>query len=175
MSYSNRGGSWTPLDTVDNLIIMVGLLDLDLWMDKRTGYIWFNGERFGDIHYTQIQSQLRRRFYPSRRLGKMNTIDAVDAYCYQNQRDTLVEYLDSLEWDGTPRLQNLFTKYLHANDTQMNRVYAQKWAVSAVARAYEWGCKVDTMLIIKDVQGACLLYTSPSPRDSLSSRMPSSA
>jgi hypothetical protein len=154
VSYSNRGGSWTPLDTVDNLIIMVGLLDLDLWMDKRTGYIWFNGERFTDIHYTQIQSLLRRRFYPSRRLGKMNVIDAIDAYCHQNQRDTLVEYLDSLEWDGTPRLQNLFIKYLHANDTQMNRIYAQKWGVSAVARAYDWGCKVDTMLILKDVQGA---------------------
>lgn len=154
VSYSNRGGSWTPLDTVDNLMIMVGLLDLDLWMDKRTGYIWFNGERFSDIHYTQIQSLLRRRFYPSRRLGKMNVIDAIDAYCYQNQRDTLIEYLDSLEWDGTPRLQNLFIKYLHANDTQMNRTYAKKWGISAVARAYDWGCKVDTMLILKDVQGA---------------------
>jgi len=154
VSYSNRGGSWTPLDTVDNIIIMVGLLDLDLWMCKRTGYTWFNGERFCDHHYTQIQSQLRRRFYPSRRLGKMAVIDAIESYCYQNQRDTLVEYLDSLEWDGTPRLQNLFTKYLNANDTQMNKIYAEKWGVSAVARAYDWGCKVDTMLILKDVQGA---------------------
>jgi hypothetical protein len=133
---------------------MVRLLDLDLWMCKRTGYIWFNGERFIDYHYTVIQGLLRRKYYPSRKLGKQNTIDAIDAYCYQNQRDTLVEYLDSIEWDGTPRLQNLFTKYLNANDTQMNRVYAQKWAVSAVARAYDWGCKVDTMLILKDVQGA---------------------
>lgn len=154
VSYSNRGGSWQPLDTVDNLILMVGMLDLDLWMDKRTGYVWFEGERFADFHYTQIQSQLRRRFYPSRRLGKMNVIDAVDAYCFQNQRDTLTEYLDSLEWDGTPRLQQLFIKYLHANDTQMNRAYAKKWGISAVARAYDWGCKVDTMLILKDVQGA---------------------
>lgn len=154
VSYSNRGGSWKPLDTVDNLILMVGMLDLDLWMDKRTGYVWFNGERFADFHYTEIQSLLRRRFFPSRRLGKMNCIDAVDAFCYQNQKDTLTEYLDSLEWDGVPRLQQLFIKYLHANDTQMNRIYAQKWAISAVARAYDWGCKVDTMLILKDVQGA---------------------
>ena len=28
---------------------------------------------------------------------------------------------------------------------------------------------------IRDVQGVCLLYTSPSPRDSCASRMPSSA
>lgn len=154
VSYSNRGGSWRPMDTVDNLILMVGLLDLDLWMDKRTGYVWYNGERFADYHYTQIQSLLRRRFFPSRRLGKMNCIDAVDAYCHQNQRDTLIEYLDSLEWDGVPRLQQLFIKYLHAKDTQMNRTYAMRWAISTVARAYDWGCKVDTMLILKDVQGA---------------------
>lgn len=154
VSYANRGGSWRPLDTVDNLIIMVGLLNLDLWSDKRTGYVWFNGERFADYHYTQIQSLLRRRYFPSRRLGKMNVIDAVDAFCYQNQRDTLIEYLDGLEWDGVPRLQTLFIKYLDANDTQMNRVYAHRWGVSAVARAYDWGCKVDTMLILKGLQGA---------------------
>ncbi len=154
VSYSNRGGSWRPLDTVDNLIIMVGLLDLDLWMCKRTGYTWFNGERFCDHHYTQIQSLLRRRFYPSRRLGKMTVIDAVESYCFENQRDTLIEYLDGLKWDGVPRLETLFIKFLDANDTQMNRVYAQKWGISAVARAYEWGCKVDTMLILKGLQGA---------------------
>lgn len=154
VSYSNRGGQWRPLDTVDNLIIMVGLLNLDLWADKRTGYVWYNGERFADYHYTQIQSLLRRRFYPSRRLGKMNVIDAVDAYCHQNQRDTLVEYLDGLTWDGVPRLQNLFVKYLHAKDTHMNKVYALRWGISAVARAYDWGCKVDTMLILKGMQGA---------------------
>ena len=154
VSYSNRGGSWRPLDTVDNLIIMLDLLNLDLWQCKRTGYTWFKGERFVDYHYTVIQGLLRRQFYPSRKLGKQNTIDAIDAFCHQNQRDTLVEYLDSLQWDSTPRLHNLFIKYLNAADTQMNRIYAQKWAVSAVARAYEWGCKVDTMLILKDVQGA---------------------
>ncbi len=154
VSYSNRGGSWRPLDTVDNLIIMVGLLDLDLWMCKRTGYTWYNGERFCDHHYTQIQSLLRRRFYPSRRLGKMTVIDAVESYCFENQRDTLIEYLDGLKWDGVPRLETLFIKFLDANDTQMNRVYAQKWGISAVARAYEWGCKVDTMLILKGLQGA---------------------
>jgi len=154
VSYSNRGGSWRPLDTVDNLIIMVGLLNLDLWQCKRTGFVWYNNDHFCDHHYTQIQGLLRRRFYPSRKLGKQNVIDAIDAYCQHNQRDTLVEYLDSLSWDGIPRLQNLFIKYLDAADTQMNQTYALRWGISAVARAYDWGCKVDTMLILKGLQGA---------------------
>jgi hypothetical protein len=154
VSYSNRGGSWRPLDTPDNLVIMIGQLDIDLWMDKRTGYTWFEGERFIDYHYTIIQSALRRRYFVGRRLGKMNCIDAVDQYCHQNQRDTLVEYLDSLSWDGVARLDTLLIDYLRADDTSMVRTYTRKWAISAVARAYDWGCKVDTMLILKGLQGA---------------------
>ena len=30
-------------------------------------------------------------------------------------------------------------------------------------------------ILIKEIQGSCLLYTSPSPRDKRQSRMPSSA
>ena len=39
-----------------------------------------------------------------------------------------------------------------------------------------WGTKTNTNLnIIEQISGGCLLYTSPSPRDGLLSRMPSSA
>jgi hypothetical protein len=133
---------------------MIGQLNIDLWMDKRTGYTWFNGDRFCDYHYTLIESALRRRYFVGRRVGKMNCIDAVDQYCHQNQRDTLVEYLDTLKWDGQNRLDELLIKYLNADDTPMVRTYTRKWAISAVARAYDWGCKVDTMLILKGLQGA---------------------
>jgi putative DNA primase/helicase len=154
VSYSNRGGSWRPLDTPDNLVLMIGQLDIDLWMDKRTGYVWIDGDRFVDYHYTIVQSQLRRRFFVGRRLGKETTKDAVDQYCHEHQYDTLVEYLDGLQWDGQNRLDTLFIDYLNADDTAMIRTYTRKWAISAVARAYEWGCKVDTMLILKGLQGA---------------------
>jgi putative DNA primase/helicase len=52
------------------------------------------------------------------------------------------------------RLDTLLIDYLRADDTSMVRTYTRKWAISAVARAYDWGCKVDTMLILKGLQGA---------------------
>lgn len=154
VSYSNRGGSWRPLDTPDNLVFMIGQLDIDLWMDKRTGYCWIDGERFVDYHYTIIQSKLRRQYFVGRRLGKEVVKDAVDQYCNEHQIDTLVDYLDGLQWDGQNRLDTLLIDYLKAEDTEISRIYTRKWAISAVARAYNWGCKVDTMLILKGLQGA---------------------
>ena len=41
----------------------------------------------------------------------------------------------------------------------------------------EWGCELTkgNLLNSSDIEYACLLYTSPSPRDRTRSRMPSSA
>ncbi|WP_445505036.1 VapE domain-containing protein [Microvirga sp. G4-2] len=69
------------------------------------------------------------------------------------------DYLDGLAWDGTARVQgeaNLdpwLTEYLGARATKVNRAFGMRWLIAAVARVYEPGCKVDTMLILEGGQG----------------------
>lgn len=79
----------------------------------------------------------------------------------------LTDYLDNLQWDGTPRLETWLATYGGAVDNQYNRVVGRKWMLSAVARAYEPGCKVDTCMILEGAQGkgksTLLRMLSPDP------------
>ena len=65
--------------------------------------------------------------------------------------------------------------------SKLNIVYRlQKWMDSVPGQtflnyAYSWGASIVVLGALLKLIHICLLYTSPSPRDSTSSRMPSSA
>lgn len=75
------------------------------------------------------------------------------------------DYLEKLKWDGCPRLAIWLSRFLGAvvegetdeEREQIDRYFSaigMRFLISAVARAYEPGCKVDTMLILEGKQGA---------------------
>ncbi len=73
--------------------------------------------------------------------------------------DPLVEELDALpEWDGTHRLDVWLHVTTGCPDDALHRAYARCFLVSAVARAFAPGCKVDTVLLLVGPQG-CLKST----------------
>ena len=62
-------------------------------------------------------------------------------------------YLEGLPaWDGTGRV-GAFARMLSAEETSYHRMVCGWWLISAVARAWEPGCKVDTILILEGPQG----------------------
>jgi len=73
-----------------------------------------------------------------------------DEHAYHPVRD----YLSSLAWDCVPRIERVAKEILGAADTQLNRTMIRKTLISAVARVFEPGCKVDTMLVLQGKQGA---------------------
>lgn len=79
---------------------------------------------------------------------------AIDLVASERQYNPVVEYLQSLTWDGTSRLDHVPEDYLCADDLPIYRVLFRKWAISAVARALNPGCQVDTVLILQGSQGA---------------------
>ncbi len=64
------------------------------------------------------------------------------------------DYLTSLRWDGTARIETWTTAYLGAADTPLNRAFGSRWMISAVARIMRPGIKADHMLILEGPQGA---------------------
>lgn len=70
------------------------------------------------------------------------------------------EYLEALEWDGVDRIHSWLRDYCHCPE-QCDRPgckyvewIASKFLLGCVARAYDPGCKLDTVLVMEGVQGA---------------------
>lgn len=63
------------------------------------------------------------------------------------------DYLRGLNWDGKPRLDFWLKTCMGAADTAFVRTVGRKTLISAVARAFKPGCKVDTILILEGPQG----------------------
>ena len=63
------------------------------------------------------------------------------------------DFFDALVWDGTTRLDTWLPTYLHADDTEYARAVGPRFLISAVARIYEPGCKVDHVLVLEGPQG----------------------
>ena len=64
------------------------------------------------------------------------------------------DYLDNLpKWDGVKRVENLFIKYLDADDNNYTKEVTRKWFSAAVARIYDPGCKFDNIIVLDGKQG----------------------
>lgn len=63
------------------------------------------------------------------------------------------QYLESLEWDGTPRLDSLLSTYAGASANPYTQAVGKNTLIAAVARAFEPGCKFDHILILEGAQG----------------------
>jgi predicted P-loop ATPase len=78
---------------------------------------------------------------------------AVSVVAERNTFDPVRDWLDTLEWDDTPRLPQFASVYLGAENTPIHSAYALCWLISAVARVYEPGCQADHMLTLVGPQG----------------------
>jgi predicted P-loop ATPase len=62
-------------------------------------------------------------------------------------------WLNTLTWDGVPRVEQWLTKYLGVEDSPYSRKVGTWWLVSAIARVMMPGCKADHVLILEGAQG----------------------
>lgn len=65
----------------------------------------------------------------------------------------VIEYLDALEWDGTPRLDQWLSTYGGAEDSDYTRAVGALVLVAAVRRVRQPGVKFDEMLVLESAQG----------------------
>jgi len=74
-----------------------------------------------------------------------------DKHC--RKFDPFMDYLESIKWDGTYRLDSMLIHLLDAEDNEYVRTVTSNIVIAAVARTYEPGCKVDNMLVMVSDQG----------------------
>lgn len=86
-------------------------------------------------------------------ISRAQLLDAIVATAQLERFNPVRDYLLTLKWDGEHRLDSLLPKYFACADSDYARVVGKNFMLSAVARGFEPGCQVDTMLILEGEQG----------------------
>lgn len=79
--------------------------------------------------------------------------EAASIIGHGNRFHPVREYLESLEWDGTPRLDTFLVRLAGVKDSDYTRAVSRKTLVGAVARVFEPGIKFEYALILEGLQG----------------------
>lgn len=97
------------------------------------------------------------RFYLNHKFGfdpKSQLLDeAILAAAHFFKIHPVREFLQSLVWDGIPRLSTWLSQYAGVTDDIYSREVSKKVLVQAVARVFNPGIKVDNVLILEGKQG----------------------
>jgi len=80
--------------------------------------------------------------------------EGITVVAHKNKFNPVAEYLDGLIWDGEPRLDTFLIDHANAEDSVYTRAVTSTTLIGAVARAYDPGCKMDTMLVLEGRQGS---------------------
>jgi putative DNA primase/helicase len=75
----------------------------------------------------------------------------------ENGFNPVTDYLDRIVWDGVERINTAPSELLRVAESDvrpLHGLYLRRWLISAVARAYEPGCKVDGVLVLTGPQGS---------------------
>jgi predicted P-loop ATPase len=86
-------------------------------------------------------------------VGKEIVRQAIQVVARDNSYHPIKNYLNSLEWDGTPRIDTWLGVYFGTTNSKYNSMVGRKFLLSAVARIMQPGCKNDYCLMLEGPQG----------------------
>ena len=78
----------------------------------------------------------------------------IDIISNENKYHPIREYLESLVWDGVPRIENMLPHFLGAEKSKYTIGVMKMHMLAAISRIYEPGIKYDIMLCLVGSQGA---------------------
>lgn len=116
-----------------------------LW-ERTPGASWTDADTACLALYIDRTYKLRSKDYLTMMLDAVTQGDDF-------RRNVVQEYIERAKWDGIPRVDTLFIKYLGAEDNAYTRKITRKSIVACVARAYKPGIKYDQITVLVGAQG----------------------
>jgi predicted P-loop ATPase len=104
-----------------------------------------------DKDITDLQEWMQQAGLPH--ISHENVRWAVDSFARDHAYHPVVDYLDGLRWDQTPRLDTWLIEYLGVEQNDYSQAVGPMFLISMVARIYEPGCKADHMMVLEGPQG----------------------
>lgn len=87
------------------------------------------------------------------RMGREAVTQAVISIAHDNKQNCVQEWMLSLRWDGTQRLETFFSDYFGVAPGDYAHSASKNFWLSIAARAFTPGCKVDNMIVLEGEQG----------------------
>jgi hypothetical protein len=159
-----KGSNSAATDTYENAVIAVRRSGLDIaWDELKQSAVVRNEKLPWDESYGRVLNdhvgRIIRLHFVNKFQGnayspsKDNLYEALLTVAYSSKFNPVLEYLDSLTWDGTARVENLFGQYFNCGGDEYTRAVSKCFMVGAVRRMRRPGCKFDTMPVLKSPQG----------------------
>lgn len=147
MSHSN-----VPFENIDNALRALTAAQVPIWYDEFLQRA-MNGDReFRDSDYVDLTVWMQRDL-ELRKMSLRNVTAATDAYIRANVRNCAQEWLQSLVWDGTARLDSMAVDGFGTVDDAYHRAVLRCFMLGMVKRVLEPGCQVDTMPVFESPEG----------------------
>jgi hypothetical protein len=143
-----KGGRYFP--SYNNALMFLEQNEIDLKYNDFGHFIEIDGKRYNDNDTIIIKEKMRGM----RLEMSVTTIDeAVLTVALRNRYHPVKQYIESLEWDGTPRAETWLHDMAGAKDDCYTRFISRTVLLSAIYRVYQPGCQYDTMIIFEGDQG----------------------
>jgi predicted P-loop ATPase len=119
--------------------------------DKFQHFIFFENKKIRDEDLTEFRIVAEAES-GIKKVSKDLAKDIIHRYAFQNEHNSFIDYLDSLTWDGTPRMHEwLRVVWGHNDPTYEFYDYVGKigysWLLALMNRTIRPGCKFDHMLV----------------------------
>lgn len=152
----------TPRQTIENAVLILnndpmlkdaikrnelsGRVDIVKKVDWRR-----RSTTFTDTDFNNILLRMEKLYGITR---DKNIKRAIDIVSNNNHYHPIIDKLESLEWDGIPRLRHLLPRYLGTEESEYIYEATRIMMMGAVNRVFNPGCKFEYVVCVVGGQGA---------------------
>lgn len=111
----------------------------------------FNKELLTEGQLLYIQSLIQHSLLPC--VTKQTVDDAIERYAINNSYDEVIEWVQSLAWDGVERLHTWLPECAHVPNDAYHRAIGAQWLLGLMKRILYPGCVFDYVLVLSGPQG----------------------
>jgi len=159
LALNSNGAPYANLHNVKRLMLSHPNLKDLVWYDEFAGRVMIerSGEHpreWKDEDARDVCDFIQGKAVAIDRMTVGTVHDGVDTAARTRKRNPPRDWMNSLKWDGDPRLASLTVQGFGADESEYSMRVGECWMISMVARVMHPGCKVDTMPIFEGEQGA---------------------